>query len=231
MLRDVLYYTQLVLEAALGVFGVRTYEEPRHAVVATLGDGVEIRRYAPRLAVETEVAGDDVEARSSAFRILFAYIAGANAGAENIAMTVPVATAPPAETIAMTVPVETAPSRGGVRMRFFLPARYTAATAPRPTDARVHLILVPEETMAVLRFSGRGAEAELTRRTAALRAVLAPTPWRPVADPVILFYDPPFTLPFLRRTEAAVRVERPGEAGPLARTAAGRRRRARHLCS
>ena len=30
----------------------------------------------------------------------------------------------------------------------------------------------------------------------------------------ILFYDPPFTLPFLRRTEAAVRVERSGEARP-----------------
>ena len=138
-------------------------------------------------------------ARSGAFRILFAYIAGANARAEKIAMT---------------APVETAPGAGGVRMRFFLPARYTAATAPRPTDARVHLIPVPEETMAVLRFSGRGAEADLARSTAALRAVLAPTPWRPVAHPVILFYDPPFALPFLRRTEAAVRVERSGEAGP-----------------
>jgi hypothetical protein len=214
MLRDVRYYAQLVLEATLGVFGLRIYEEPRHHVVTTLGDGVEIRRYAPRLAAETEVAGDDVEARSHAFRILFTYIAGANAGAEKIAMTAPVATAPPAATIAMTAPVQTAPGAGGVRMRFFLPARYTAATAPRPTDARVHLIPVPEETMAVLRFSGRGEEAELARRTAALRAVLAPTPWRPVADPVILFYDPPFTLPFLRRTEAAVRVERSGEAAP-----------------
>ena len=214
MLRDVLYYAQLVLEAAPGVFGVRIYEEPWYATVATLSDGVEVRRYAPRLAAETEVAGEDVAARSRAFRILFAYIAGANAGAENIAMRAPVTTAPPAEKIAMTTPVETAPGAGGVRMRFFLPARYTAATAPRPTDARVHLIPVPEETMAVLRFSGRGAEAELARRTAALPAVLAPTLWRPVADPVILFYDPPFTLPFLRRIETAVRVERSGEAGP-----------------
>ncbi len=124
------------------MFGVRIYEEPRYAAVAALSDGVEVRRHAPRLAAESEVAGDDVEARSSAFRILFASIAGANAGAENIAMT---------------APVETAPGPGGVRMRFFLPARFTAATAPRPTDSRVHLILVPEETMAVLRFSGRGA--------------------------------------------------------------------------
>lgn len=35
-----------------------------------------------------------------------------------------------------------------------------------------------------------------------------------LADPMIRFYDPPFTLPFLRRTEATVRVERSGEAGP-----------------
>jgi hypothetical protein len=213
MLRDLLYYAQLVLEAALGVFGIRLYEEPRYAVVATLGDGVEIRRYAPRLAAETDVAGDDAEARSAAFRILFAYIGGANAGAERIAMTAPVATAPRAEKIVMTAPVETAPGAGGVRMRFFLPARYTASTAPRPTDERVRLVPVPEETIAVLRFTGSGAAPELARRTAGLRTALERTGWQPVGEPMILFYDPPFTLPLLRRTEAAVRVDRAG-AGP-----------------
>jgi hypothetical protein len=30
----------------------------------------------------------------------------------------------------------------------------------------------------------------------------------------MLFWDHWFTLPFLRRTEAAVRVQRPGEVGP-----------------
>jgi hypothetical protein len=30
--------------------------------------------------------------------------------------------------------------------------------------------------------------------------------WRPVGTPAILGYDPPFTLPFLRRSEVAVRV-------------------------
>lgn len=212
MLRDVVYYAQLVLEATLGVVGIRIYEEPRHVVVARLRDGVEVRRYAARLAAETEVPGDDAEARSAAFRVLFAYIAGANAGAEKIAMTTPVATTPPAEKIAMTAPVETAPGEGRVRMRFFLPARYTSTTAPRPTDGRVRLVPVPEETMAVLRFAGSAEAPELARRTAALRTALARTGWQPIGEPTILFYDPPFTLPLLRRTEAAVRVERAGTA-------------------
>jgi hypothetical protein len=196
------------------VFGIRIYEEPRYAVVATLRDGVEVRRYAPRLAAETEVAGPDVEARNAAFRILFAYIAGGNVVGEKLAMTTPVAAGRRAETIAMTTPVESALDAGGVRMRFFLPSRYTMTTAPRPIDGRVRLVPVPDETMAILRFSGSGAEPELARRMAALRTALAPTPWRPVGEPMILFYDPPFTLPFLRRNEAAIRVDRSGVAGP-----------------
>jgi SOUL heme-binding protein len=183
-------------------------------MLATLREGVEIRRYAPRLAAETEAAGTAVEARNAAFRILFAYITGGNAVGEKIAMTAPVAAGRRAETISMTTPVESAPDAGGVRMRFLLPARYTATTAPRPTDARVRLVPIPDETMAILRFSGNRADPELARRMAALRAALAATSWRPVGEPVTMFYDAPFTLPFLRRNEAAIRVDRSGVAGP-----------------
>ncbi len=140
-------------------------------MLATLREGVEIRRYAPRLAAETEVAGTAVEARNAAFRILFAYITGGNAVGEKIAMTAPVAAGRRAETIAMTTPVESAPNAGGVRMRFLPPARYTATTAPRPTDARVRLVPIPDETMAILRFSAtaptrssRGARQHCARR-------------------------------------------------------------------
>ncbi|MBM3220434.1 MAG: heme-binding protein [Candidatus Rokubacteria bacterium] len=208
MLRDIVYYTQVLLEAAVGVIGIRPYEEPRYAVLATLPDGVEIRRYAPRLAAQVAVPADGAAARNEAFRILFRYITGGNVAAEKIEMTVPVATNARTEKIAMTVPVESASRDGGLQMQFFLPARYTAQTAPRPADERIRIVPVAEETVAVLRFSGRGTAQELARREAELLEALATTAWRPAGDPAILFYDAPSTLPFLRRNEAAVRVDR-----------------------
>ena len=207
MLRDIIYYAQLAFESVIGVVGIRFYEEPRYDLLAALPAAIEIRRYAPRLAAQVELPEDGDQARDEAFRLLFRYIAGANVSAEKVAMTVPVATEAAREKVAMTVPVETAQAEQRLRMRFFLPARYTAATAPRPEDARVRIVPVAAETVAVLRFSGRGSEPERERRKAELLAGLAGSAWRPVGDPSLLFYDAPFTLPFVRRNEAAVGVE------------------------
>jgi hypothetical protein len=200
------YYTVLVFESVVGVFGLRLYEEPTYAVLDKPASSIEIRRYAPRLAAEV-----DVEKRGSsdgqAFTLLFNYIAGANRGAsgsaERVAMTVPVDVARP-EKIAMTAPVETATQDRMTRMRFFLPSRFTAETAPKPTDERVQIVTVPEQTIATLRFSGTGRD--LREREQQLIAALAATRWKPLGTAYGLFYDAPFTIPFLRRNEAAVAV-------------------------
>ena len=64
-------------------------------------------------------------------------------------MTAPVETATRSETIAMTVPVETqSQAAGRYAMRFFLPAGYDLQTAPQPTDPRVHILELPERTLA-----------------------------------------------------------------------------------
>ena len=91
-------------------------------------------------------------------------------------------------------------------MRFFLPAKYSHDTAPQPDDARVRLVTVPDETVAVLRFSGAGED--FAQRQKQLIAELAGSPWRPGGDAYSLYYDAPFTPPFLRRNEAAVTVTR-----------------------
>jgi len=213
MWQSIAYYGALALESVVGVFGIRLYEEPRYDVIERVNATIEIRRYAPRLAAEVDLTSADDAGRSEAFQLLFSYIAGANraAGAapDMVAMTVPVEVNDAAgdkALVAMTVPVETSDSANARHMRFFMPARYTLATAPMPLNPRVRLVSVPEQTIATLRFSGTGRDA--AARKAELIEKLAGAAWKPDGEAYTLFYDAPFTLPFLRRNEAAVKVAR-----------------------
>lgn len=192
--------------AGCSVIGIRSgTEEPRFEVVARLADGIEVRRYGPRLMAETTVPGrDDSEARGAAFRVLAGYIFGGNRGQSEIAMTAPVEI--DGSRIAMTAPVETAAGEGGLVMRFTMPAGYTRATLPEPTDPRVRIVEVPEATVAVLGFSGSTAAEAVLAQEQRLGAVLAGSAWRATGPAVALFYDPPWTLPFRRRNEVAVPV-------------------------
>ncbi len=191
-----------LLLSACTVFGIRGgTAEPQHSVVERLGD-VEIRHYAPCIAVETTVPGDAASARGEGFRRLANYIFGGNQGRVRIEMTAPVAQS--GERIAMTAPVAQAADANGWVIRFFLPAGLT--DPPKPNDGRVRIVPVPAETMAVLRFSGLATDDAIATQRAALLAALAGTGWRPTADPVIWFYDPPWTIPPLRRNEVAVMV-------------------------
>lgn len=191
------------------LFGIRSgYDEPRYSSLGRVGQDVEIRGYGSRLAAQAVVpVADRDEADNAAFRLLFDYISGANRKQAEIAMTVPVATETPAEKIAMTTPVETAPAAGGqMAMRFFLPKAYSMENAPQPTDERVRLVEVPEQTMAVLRFSGFGGDEAVAERTQELLATLDGSAWKAAGEPIAMYYDPPWTIPFLRRNEVAVAV-------------------------
>lgn len=198
-----------LLLTGCSVFGVRSaYEQAVFVVVERLSDTVEVRRYAPQLVAETTVSASDRDSgRNAAFRLLFDYISGANRAQTKVAMTTPVETAESSQVLAMTTPVEAAPAAsGGTTMRFFLPAEFTAETAPQPTDPRVRVMVVPERTLAVVRFSGSTGADNVNRHTRALMASLDGTSWRAVGEPTAMFYDPPWTLPFLRRNEVAIPV-------------------------
>ncbi len=210
MLRLLKTVVSTVVLAGCSVVGVRAgSEEPRHTVIETLIGGVEIRTYAARTAAETTVAargGSSDEGR--AFSLLAGYIFGGNRASASIAMTTPVEAASRSQTIAMTTPVQAASQTGSYQMRFFLPAGYDAKSAPVPNDKRVQLVDLPEETMATLRFSGSRGDDAVNQFKAQLLANLERSSWKATAEPVALFYDPPWTLPPLRRNEVAVLVAR-----------------------
>jgi hypothetical protein len=193
------------------VFGVRSeYEQASYAVIEVIADNVEVRRYRSLLVAETvATAADEKSARNQAFRKLFDYISGANRPRAKIAMTTPVETAADSARIAMTVPVETAPeSAGRYVMRFMLPAETTAETVPEPTDPEVRIREQPERTLAVLRFSGSTGRENLASHREELLGIVAASGWRPAGEPVAMYYDPPWTIPFLRRNEVALPVSR-----------------------
>ena len=207
MWQAISYYAVLMLESVAGVVGLRLYEEPAYVVTDHITDRIEIRRYAPRLAAEVALTANGDAARSQAFRLLFDYISGANrstSGGDKIAMTVPVEVRD-TERLAMTAPVESAQSDGAMRMRFFLPQKYSAETAPQPLDQRVQLIEIPAQTIATLRYSGSGKD--FAAREKELIAALERSRFKPSGQPYTLFYDAPFTPSFLRRNEAAVAVD------------------------
>lgn len=197
-------YLKLAAESALSVVGIRSqYEQPRYEVIEFVG-AVEVRRYAPRFAVQTTVeAADEATGRNAAFKILAAYIFGANRSKRDIAMTTPVETARPRD-IAMTSPVLTSGGGGRWTQRFYLPSDVTPETAPEPLDSRVELVQAPEETIAATIFTGAGQD--LDRRKRELVSELNGSRWEPAGEPFTMFYDPPFTIPFLRRNEVAVLV-------------------------
>lgn len=197
-----------ILLTGCTVFGIRSgTEQPVYTVEEKLSESVEIRRYDTRVYAEARVETGSGNHRNKAFRLLFNYISGGNTSADKIAMTVPVTSGTASEEIAMTVPV-TSDDQGVIyTMRFFLPSSYTLETAPVPGDPAVTIGALPPRMEAVLTYSGTTSESEVDRRKAELRKVLDASDWSASGEPVAYFYDPPWTLPFLKRNEVTVTVE------------------------
>ncbi|UVO12119.1 heme-binding protein [Mycobacterium sp. SVM_VP21] len=197
--------------AAVGsVVGVRNgTEEPPFTVQRRTRD-VEIRRYAERVAAETVVDGDEESARSAGFRRLAGYIFGGNNSRTKYAMTAPVAqdpAAPAGEQISMTAPVaQQSGTEGQWLIRFFMPTGIGLESLPEPDNAKVQLVRVPAETVAVHTFSGDRGRRAVEMHTATLLNALKELQCEPVRVPQAWFYDPPWTLPMFRRNEIAVTV-------------------------
>jgi hypothetical protein len=202
---DFIHTAALVGSSIVQTFGLRVgAEQPRYVVLVTSG-AVEVRRYEPRIAAETTVAGDPLAARNEGFRRIAGYIFGGNQKRTGIAMTSPVAQGASQE-IAMTSPVAQEMSATGWKVQFFMPSTYALQDLPTPNDPSVNLVSLPPQTFAVLRFSGSRDPRAVERRQAQLIAHVSANGWTQLGKPVAWFYDPPWTLPFARRNEVAIEV-------------------------
>ena len=199
----------VLLGAALWGPIVSNVEQPKYQVVENSGN-IEIRDYASMIVAEAEVLGERREAISKGFRIIADYIFGNNIAALKVPMTAPV-TQEGSETIAMTAPVtqQGNDNDNTWRVRFIMPSAYTVETLPKPNNPAVALKEIGAKRFAVIRFSGMTGEDSLRRRTKELNEFISAKNLKPLSAPTYAFYNPPWTLPFLRRNEVMVEIAGP----------------------
>ena len=191
----------LALVAALwsGMVMAGNIEEPSWQLVDKF-DGVELRYYEPTVQARTTLASNSET--SVGFGRLAGFIFGGNNKGQKIAMTAPVE-----ETLGVDAPV----------MAFTMPAQYALSDLPTPRDPRVRLVEVPGKTVAVVRFSGWGTAYKVERMKRKLLDGLRKNGIEPTGTPALNQYNPPWTLPFLRRNEVTVEVEGAALAAVTAR--------------
>jgi DNA gyrase inhibitor GyrI len=198
-----------LLAAALWGPIVSNVEQPKYEIVETSGN-IEIRDYAPMIVAEVDVTGGRRDAIGKGFRIIADYIFGNNTTAQKLPMTAPV-TQQDSEKIAITAPVTQQGDGNTWKVRFIMPSSYTMEALPKPDNPAVELKEIGAKRYAVIRFSGMAGEDSLKRYTEELNAFISAKNLTPLSAPTYAFYNPPWTLPFLRRNE--VMVEIPASAG------------------
>ena len=162
-------------------------EEPVYQVEkAWETEQIEIRAYAPRVMAITDMAEDS----NSGFRVLAGYIFGGNAEEEKIAMTAPVQQS----------------MAGEKEMAFMMPAEYALEDLPKPEDQRVSFREAPAYTAAVIQFSGWASAEKADENWQQLRRCLIAEGIDITGEPTLNQYNPPWTLPFMRRNEIIVPV-------------------------
>ena len=185
-------------------------EEPAYSVTEKSAP-FELRTYQPKIVAEVVVSGSMDEASSKGFRLLANYIFGNNSAgggtSQKIQMTAPVGMTPKSETISMTAPVTMQQSEEQWRVSFVMPSAYTMETLPKPNNAAVTIREIPQTRYAVIRFSGLTSEKKVAQKTTELLNWLSERGYRPTGKPELARYNPPWTLPFLRRNEIMVQYQ------------------------
>ena len=188
------------------VLGERTVEEAAYSVLKSDGE-YEIRQYEPMILAETTMDGDYRSTSGKAFGRLSSYIFGENRAESNIDMTTPVLQEQGGKEIAMTAPIIQKKSGEKWVMAFVMPRKYTMETIPRPLDKDIVLREVPPAKVAVIRYSGFHSEKNITKYSERLNDWIVENGYRPASKPRAASFNPPWTLPFLRRNEVHIDTE------------------------
>jgi len=185
-------------------------EEPKFTLLEK-DNAFELRAYAPKIIAEVVVDGNMREASSKGFRLIADFIFGNNTvqsgKSEKISMTAPVSVEPRSDKISMTSPVGVQQASKGWKVYFVMPSQYTLETLPKPKSPLVSIKQRSSQKFAVIRFSGLVDEEKMEKKVAELKQWTDNKKLKVLGNPELARYNPPWTLPFLRRNEVMLEVE------------------------
>ncbi|MGP5435647.1 SOUL family heme-binding protein [Psychrobacter alimentarius] len=201
----------LLLSGLLLISGeTMAIEEPSYTVLSQVED-FELRRYDEQLVAQTWMSGDQDTASRQGFKILADYIFGNNTApsgeSSKISMTAPVTmqsdnlNGQASQKIAMTAPVSMQQNNGKWRVQFTMPSQYTMQTLPKPNNPDVKIVQVPAQTYGVIKFSGLAGSKKVAKKTETLKSWMQTQKLVISGTPELARYNPPWTLPFMRRNE------------------------------
>lgn len=167
----------------------RAATETAPYTVVEAEDAFEIRDYEALHLAKVSMPGDSM---NGGFMKLFRFIDGANERSEKIAMT---------------TPVIVQRSAGGSSMSFVMPKASVAQGLPAP-KGEVKLDQLAAVRVAAVRFSGRSSESKEQEQLARLRTWAQAKGLELEGEPLLAYYDPPWTPGFLRRNEVLLRLKK-----------------------
>jgi hypothetical protein len=198
-----------LLTAGCSLFGKGSEEQPSYQVIQKQ-ENKEIRKYNSHIIAKTTISGSFKDAQSEGFRILAGYIFGKNKSQQKIAMTAPVVQKSESEKISMTAPVVIASNENkSWTMTFSMPSQFTIETLPVPTDKRVQIEKIEERFVAAITFSGFWGESKNAEEANKLKKWMKGNQeYELISEAMFAGYNPPWTLPFLRRNEMLIELRR-----------------------
>jgi effector-binding domain-containing protein len=201
--KHAIYGTIIVFLILLALSGtlMSQVNEPKYQVIDAQNN-IEVRQYAPIIIAQVSILGERKKAISAGFRILADYIFGNNETSKEISMMAPVEQQA-GEKISMTAPViqQGLKENQHWNIRFIMPSEYTLETLPRPKNNQIEIMSIPSKRYVVIRFSGLARNAALEKYTKKLLNYTVKEKMHTIGKPLFAFYNPPWTLPFLRRNE------------------------------
>ena len=106
----------------------------------------------------------------------------------------------------MTAPVQQQASGNLWTISFVMPSEYTMQTLPKPNNDKVKIKEIPAKRFIAIRFSGRNTDSNVSEHEAELMAYIAQNNIKVSGPAKYAFYNPPWTLPFLRRNEVMFEI-------------------------